>query len=209
MSVRRTIIIYIRVRLWLTVWQIRHESCGRSLVTWPQSATSAAYLAASGTLFLISTCGCVHVSVCFGAADLTSGSCYVSGRVQRAYFRRVLGHVMYNHRVFGVSFCSTPHATTWLPSSSPLLFPELSPLLPIPLMPLSLWWDSLNSFSYLFPLYRFYSLFSLLSCPLFHPSPPPPLSTVFNSEYSLVLFWFAVITFSLPGIPQPPPPSSG
>lgn len=42
------VIIYMRVRLGLTVWQIGHESCGWPPVTWPQSATSAAYLAARG-----------------------------------------------------------------------------------------------------------------------------------------------------------------
>lgn len=79
------------------MWQIRHESCGWPPVTWPQSAASAAYLAASGTLFpppsLIPTCGCVHVSVCLGAEESTFGSCYeFSARISGVFF----GHVVSN-----------------------------------------------------------------------------------------------------------------
>lgn len=76
------VIIYMHVRLGLTVWQIGHESCGWPPVTWPQSATSAAYLAARGASIPpprpIATCGCVHVSLCFPAKDMMSSSCYES-----------------------------------------------------------------------------------------------------------------------------------
>lgn len=64
------VIIYMRVRLGLTVWQIGHESCGWPPVTWPQSATSATYLAARGASIPPSSdsnmwlCSCVAVFCC-------------------------------------------------------------------------------------------------------------------------------------------------
>ena len=150
-----------------------------------ESATPAAYLAASGALFsllgLTPTCGCVHVSVCFGAADWRPP--VVLSRTGSAASSQACSGTCYTRsHVFGVSilfffFFSQHHMT----------------LVHCP---------ATNSSS---P-----SLLFIQSTSLTLPSPSlsfPPLSASLVCEYSLILFWlFAVITLSLPGIPQPPPP---
>lgn len=119
---------------------------------------------------LTATCGCVHVSVCFGAVGLTS-SMLCLGWVQHPYFRRVLGHVMYDRIV-----CSTTYTLHLL---LPRLPPSFSSLLLstwwcfISHASLPRWWNSLNSNSNSLTLYHFCSLFSLLFLvSLFVFSPP-------------------------------------
>lgn len=49
---------------------------------------------------LIPTCGCVHVSVCLGAEELTSGSCYESSaRISAVFFGHVVSDRMRSGQV--------------------------------------------------------------------------------------------------------------
>lgn len=49
---------------------------------------------------LIPTCGCVHVSVCLGAEELTSGSCYESStRISSVFFGHVVSDRMRSGQV--------------------------------------------------------------------------------------------------------------
>lgn len=77
-------------RLWLTVWQIWHESCGRPSVTWLQSAASAAYGCFSQTEFNMWLCSCV--SAFLRRWIWRAAGCCGSGESGGSVFSRVLGH---------------------------------------------------------------------------------------------------------------------
>lgn len=107
-----------------------------------ESATPAAYLAASGALFsllgLTPTCGCVHVSVCFGAADWRPP--VVLSRTGSAASSQACSGTCYTRsHVFGVSILFffffpniTWHWCTVLLQTAPLPLYSLFSRLPSP-----------------------------------------------------------------------------
>lgn len=126
------------------------------LVTWPQSNRLSCISRGERHIvfppqhtppsdFNMWLCSCVKCVLAL--LDLTSGGCYVSGECSGPYSRtcNVRSHV------FGVSFCSTPHALRLLQCLP--FFPLFSTLLSHPFLSLSL----SNSLS---PFLSLYSLFS-------------------------------------------------